>query len=62
MSNKSEYVELGLICAEVCGALKRGMNGKELDDLSQSVREGMEQLTLWAKPVIPDFDNSLTIP
>ena len=46
MSNKSEYVELGLICAEVCGALKRGMNGKELDDLSQPVREGMEQLTL----------------
>ena len=44
MANKSDYVELGLACADVCKALDRGMNGKKLD-LSQSVREAIEQLT-----------------
>ena len=43
--NKSDYVELGLTCANVCKALHRGMGGKELDDLSQPVREAVEQLT-----------------
>ena len=45
MANKSDYVELGLACADVCKALERGLNGKELDDLSSSVREAIEQLT-----------------
>ena len=45
MSNKTEYVELGLVCAEICGALKRGTNGKRLEDLSQSVREAIGLLT-----------------
>ena len=47
MANKSDYVELGLACADVCKALERGMGGKKLDDLSQSVREAIEQLTRW---------------
>ena len=45
MANKSDYVELGLACANVCKALERGLNGKELDGLSPSVREAIEQLT-----------------
>ena len=45
MANKSDYVELGLACADVCKALDRGMNGRKLDDLSQSVCEAIEQLT-----------------
>ena len=45
MANKSDYVELGLACAEVCKALDRGMNGRRMDDLSQSVFEAIEQLT-----------------
>ena len=45
MANKSDYVDLGLACADVCKALERGLNGKELDDLSPSVREAIEQLT-----------------
>ena len=45
MANKSDYVELGLTCADVCKALDRGMNGKKRGDLSQSVREAIEQLT-----------------
>ena len=39
-----DYVELGLACAEVCKALNRGMNGKNLDDLSQPVQEAIAQL------------------
>ena len=45
MANKAEYVELGLACADVCRALDRGMNGKKLDHLSQSVFEAITQLT-----------------
>ena len=45
MANKAEYVELGLACADVCRALDRGMNGKKLDDLSQSLFEAIIQLT-----------------
>ena len=45
MANKSDYVELGLACADVCKALGRGMSGKTLADLSQSVREAIGQLT-----------------
>ena len=48
MSNKTDYVELGLACAEICEALKRGMDGRELDDLSHSVREAIARLKTWA--------------
>ena len=44
MANESDCVELGLACADVCKALDRGMNGKTLDDLNQSVRDAIEQL------------------
>ena len=58
MANKADYVELGLACADVCKALDRGMKGRKLDDLSQSVREAIEQLIMWVKPVIHTLDNS----
>ena len=58
MSNKTDYVELGLTCAEICEALKRGTDGRELDDLSQSVREAIARLEMWAHPVHGP-DNSL---
>ena len=45
MINKTDYVELGLACADVCRALDRGVNGRRLDELSQSVFEAIEQLT-----------------
>ena len=44
MANKIDYVELGIACADVCKALHRGMDGRGLDDLSQSVREAIHQL------------------
>jgi hypothetical protein len=46
MANELDYVELGLNCADICRALDRGMNGKKLDDLSQSVCEAINQLTM----------------
>ena len=45
MINKTDYVELGLACANVCRALDRGINGRRVDDLSQSVFEAIGQLT-----------------
>jgi hypothetical protein len=45
MINTLDYVELGLFCADICKALDRGMNGKKLDDLSQSVCDAINQLT-----------------
>ena len=57
MANKAEYVELGLACADVCKALHRGMNGKKVDDLSQSVREAVNQLKAWVEPVVYSLDN-----
>jgi len=61
MANKAEYVELGLTCADVCGALDRGMNGKGRGDLSQSVCEAINQLTTWVRPVMHRPDSSLTV-
>jgi hypothetical protein len=46
MANELDYVDLGLNCADICRALDRGMNGKRLDDLSQSVCEAIAQLTM----------------
>ena len=59
MANKSDYVELGLACADVCKALDRGMNGKKPDDLNQSVREAINQLTTWVEPAIYSLGSTL---
>jgi len=45
MVNQIDYVELGLACAEVCTALDRGLGGKKLSDLNNSVCEAINQLT-----------------
>ena len=46
MLNKRDYVELGLACTDVCKALDRGVNGRRVDELSQSVYEAIEQLKM----------------
>ena len=56
MINEQEYVELGLNCADICGALDRGTNGKRLDDLSQSVCEAINQLTTWVELTVHGSD------
>ena len=45
MVDEVDYVELGLACADVCVALERGLNGKRLKDLNDSVCEAITQLT-----------------
>lgn len=44
MINEQDYMEPGLSCAKVCKALDRGLSGKRLDELSQSVLEAVQQL------------------
>ena len=45
MANKQDYVDLGSTCASVCRVLDRGLNGKRLDELNQSVLEAIQGLT-----------------
>ena len=45
MANELDYVELGLSCADICKALDRRMNGRRLDEFSQSMRDAINQLT-----------------
>ena len=45
MANTDEFVELALHFTEVCKILDRGLNGKKLDELSQSVLEAIQRLT-----------------
>ena len=44
MVNEQHYVDLGLYCVDICGALKRGMDGRKPEDLSKSVRDAINQL------------------
>ena len=44
MTNEADYVELGMACADVCIALKRGLDGKSEGELNDSVRKAIEQL------------------
>ena len=44
MIKEAGYVELGLTCADVCGALNRGTDGRRADQLTQSVLRVIEQL------------------
>ena len=45
MTNQGDYVDLGLACAQVCTVLDRGLSGKRLNDLNDSVCEAIKQLT-----------------
>ena len=45
MINRTDYVELGLACADVCTALDWGLDGKKSSDLDTSVRETINKLT-----------------
>jgi hypothetical protein len=45
MVNEQDFVEVGLSCADVCQVLDRGLNGKRLDELNQSVLVAIGKLT-----------------
>ena len=61
MINKTDYLELGLVCADVCKALQRGMNGRGMDDLGQPAREAITQLTMWVEPATYGLGSSLIL-
>ena len=61
MSNRVDYVELGLVCANICTALDRGLSGKELNDLNNSVREAINQLKTSVTSVMHTSNTSLTM-
>ena len=39
MINVTDYVDLGMACADICRALNQGMNGRQLNDFGHSVCE-----------------------
>ena len=45
MANEQDYIELGLSCGSVCRALDRGLKGRRLDELNESVLEAIGELT-----------------
>ena len=55
MANETDYVELGLACADVCRALDRGVNVGRVDDVSPSVFEAIDLLTtsVWSGMYTP---------
>ena len=59
MANEMDCVDLGLTCADICTAIGRGMDGRKLDDLSQSVYDAIAQLMACMMPTIHSFRSSL---
>ena len=50
MVDEVDYIELGLLCADICRVLDQGTNGKKPDELSRSVYDAINLLTLWVEP------------
>ena len=46
MANQRDCVDLGISCADVCKTLDRGLKGRRLDELSESLLEAIGQLTV----------------
>ena len=44
MANDQDCVDLGLLCADVCDALRRGTGGKKKDELGEPVRHAITRL------------------
>jgi len=62
MTDKADYVKLGLTCSDVCKALDRGLDGIQTDQLSRSVLEEIEQLTTYVGPMTQTPCDSPTEP
>lgn len=46
MIGEVDYIELGLACADTCEVLSQGVGRGQTDQLSQSVLEAIEKLTV----------------
>jgi len=62
MVKNPDYVELGLVCADICAALHCGVIRRRSNGLSRAVCEGVEQLTRYAQPMIYILRVSFTAP
>ena len=60
MANEGDYVALGLTCADICTAIKEGMDGKKESDLNEPIRKAIERLERWVKSEICVSHNSLS--
>ena len=60
MANQQGYVDLGSTCAHVCEVLDRGLNGKQPDELSQSVLKAIQGLTKWVESLEIHWEELLT--
>ena len=60
MANEQDYVDLGLICADICTVLSRGLEGRQLNELSKPVLVAIEQLTVWVEPSVRVLSRRLT--
>ena len=45
MANEGDYVELGISCGDICQVLDRGLKGRRVDELNQSVLVAIRNLT-----------------
>lgn len=61
MINKSDYVDLGLACADVCCTIRRGMEINQGVDFSQSESEAIARLTKWVQPTVDIVDDPFTV-
>ena len=52
MANDQDYIDLGRSCGDVCQVLYRKLQGRRLDQLSQSILDAIGNLTTWARPVM----------
>jgi hypothetical protein len=60
MVNEQDYVDLGLICADICTVLDRGLEGRRLNELSKSVLGAIELLTAWVQQLVRGLSSRLT--
>ena len=57
MINKQEFIDIGLYCADICKALDQGVDGRRPEDLSQPMREAINQLMTWVKHIVNSLGN-----
>ena len=49
MADEADYVDIGLLCADVCEALELGMDVKSMDDLNKLSFDAITQLSTWVE-------------
>ena len=63
MANDQECVYLGVLCANVCHALRRGAGPRRKEELSEPVRNAIDRFERWVHPAMytlrPPTDHGL---